>query len=38
MYIVQETFNAKPGKARELVKKFKAAAPYLEAAGAGRNF
>jgi len=38
MYIVQETFNAKPGKAKELVKKFKAAAPYLEAAGAGRNF
>ena len=38
MYIIQETFHAKPGKAKELVKKFKAAAPILEAQDAGKNF
>jgi len=38
MYMIQETFQAKPGKAKELVKKFKAAAPHLETAGQGVNF
>jgi hypothetical protein len=38
MYVVQETFNAKPGKAKELVKKFKAAAPLFEANDEGKNF
>lgn len=38
MYLIQETFHAKPGKARELVKRFKAAAPHLESAGQGTNF
>jgi len=30
MYLVREVFNTKPGKAKELVKKFKLAAPYFE--------
>jgi hypothetical protein len=30
MYLVREVFNAKPGKAKELVKKFKQAAKYFE--------
>ena len=38
MYVVQETFHAKPGKAKELVRKFKAAAPIFEATQQGRNF
>ena|ERR1043165_9837027 len=38
MYVIQETFHAKPGKAKELVKKFKAAAPYFEQTGQGTNF
>jgi heme-degrading monooxygenase HmoA len=33
MYLVREVFNAKPGKAKELVKKFKLAAPYFEKEG-----
>ena len=38
MYVVQETFHAKPGKAKELVKKFKAAVPYFEQTEQGSNF
>src|SRR5438045_2260274 len=38
MYIIQETFNTKPGKAKELVRKFKAAAPIFEANDEGKNF
>lgn len=30
MYLIREVFQAKPGKAKELVKKFKQAAPYFE--------
>ena len=33
MYIVREVFNTKPGKAKELVKKFKQAAPHFEKDG-----
>ena len=29
MYLVRDVFKAKPGKAKELVKKFKEAAPYF---------
>lgn len=38
MYLIQETFHAKPGKAKELVRKFKAAAPIFEASQQGQNF
>ena len=38
MYLIREVFNAKPGKAKELVKKFKQAAPHFEKAGEGTNF
>lgn len=38
MYIIREVFNAKPGKAKELVKKFKMAAPHFEKSGEGKNF
>jgi hypothetical protein len=30
MYLIREVFRTKPGKAKELVKKFKQAAPYFE--------
>ena len=33
MYVVRNVFQARPGKAKELVAKFKAAAPHLAAAG-----
>jgi hypothetical protein len=33
MYVVRDVFYAKPGKARELVAKFRAAAPHLAAMG-----
>jgi hypothetical protein len=33
MYLVREVFHTKPGKAKELVKKFKQAAPYFEKQG-----
>ncbi len=36
MYLIREVFNAKPGKAKELVKKFKQAAPYFEKQGMGK--
>lgn len=35
MYIVRDVFSAKPGKAKELVAKFKAAAPHLAEMGLG---
>jgi quinol monooxygenase YgiN len=38
MYLVQETFHAKPGKAKELVKKFKAALPHFVESEGGQNF
>jgi hypothetical protein len=37
MYLVREVFNTKPGKAKELVKIFKAAAPYFEQSGEMKN-
>lgn len=33
MYLVREVLRAKPGKASELVKKFKQAAPYFQKEG-----
>lgn len=33
MYVVRNVFECKPGKAGELVAKFKAAGPHLEAMG-----
>ena len=33
MYLVREVLHAKPGKAKELVRKFKQAAPYFEKQG-----
>jgi heme-degrading monooxygenase HmoA len=33
MYLVREVFHTKPGKAKELVKKFKQSAPYFEKQG-----
>ena len=33
MYLVQDTFRAKPGKANALIEKFTAAAPHLKAQG-----
>lgn len=35
MYVVRDVFQVKPGKAKELVAKFKAAAPHLERMGLG---
>jgi hypothetical protein len=37
MFLIREVFKAKPGKAKELVKKFKAAAPFFEKMGEGKN-
>lgn len=33
MYLIREVFTTKPGKAKELVKKFKRTAPYFEKQG-----
>jgi hypothetical protein len=33
MYLVRDIFNAKPGKAKDLVAKFKALAPYMTEMG-----
>jgi len=33
MYLVREVFHSKPGKAKELVKKFKQMAPFMEKEG-----
>ena len=37
MYLVRSVFTARPGKAKELVAKFKAAQPHIEEAGVARN-
>jgi len=36
MYLIRDIFHTKPGKAKELVKKFKQAAPYFEKQGMGK--
>jgi len=33
MYLIREVFQAKPGKAKDLVKMFKLAAPHFEKVG-----
>ncbi len=33
MYLIRDVFNTKPGKAKELVKKFKLAEPYMVKSG-----
>jgi hypothetical protein len=33
MFLVRNVFQAKPGRAKDLVQKFKAAAPHLETRG-----
>lgn len=33
MYLIRDVFHTKPGKAKELVKKFKQAAPFFEKQG-----
>lgn len=38
MYLIRETFNTKPGKAKELVKKFKQSIPHFEKSEEGKNF
>ena len=35
MYLIREVFQAKPGRAKDLVKMFKAAAPHFEKMGGG---
>ena len=37
MYLIRETFQARPGKAKDLVKMFKEAAPHFEKMGGGKN-
>ena len=37
MYLIREVFQAKPGKAKDLVKMFKQAAPHLEKMGEMTN-
>ena len=36
MFVVRDVFTCKPGKAKDLVAKFKAAAPHLEGLGVER--
>lgn len=38
MYLIRDVFKAKPGKAKELVRKFKAAIPYFEQSEGGKNY
>ena len=38
MYLIREIFKTKPGKAKELVKKFKLCVPIFEKSGDGKNF
>ena len=35
MYVVRNVFRTKPGKAKDLVAKFKAAAPHFKSVGGG---
>ena len=37
MYLIREIFQAKPGKAKDLVKMFKLAGPHFEKMGGGKN-
>jgi len=37
MYLIREVFQAKPGKAKNLVKMFKAAAPHFANMGGAQN-
>lgn len=37
MYLIREVFQAKPGKAKDLVKMFKQAAPHFEKMGEMKN-
>ena len=37
MYLIREVFQAKPGKAKDLVKMFKLAGPHFEKMGAMKN-
>ena len=37
MYLIREVFQARPGKAKDLVKMFKMAAPHFEKMGGGKN-
>jgi hypothetical protein len=37
MYLIREVFQAKPGKAKDLVKMFKQAAPHFEKTEGVRN-
>lgn len=37
MYLIREVFQAKPGKAKDLVKMFKQAIPHFENDGMGMN-
>lgn len=38
MYLVRDVFTTKPGKAKELVKKMKAAIPYFHETEGGKNY
>lgn len=38
MYLIRDVFQAKPGKAKFLVKMFKESIPYFEKSEEGRNF
>ncbi|HNF71092.1 MAG TPA: hypothetical protein PLP34_01695 [Chitinophagaceae bacterium] len=38
MYLIRECFQTKPGKAKELVKMFKAAVPHFEKTEGGKNY
>lgn len=37
MYLIREVFQAKPGRAKDLVRIFKQAAPHFEKLGGGSN-
>ncbi len=37
MYLIREVFQAKPGRAKDLVKMFKQAAPHFEKMGTAKN-
>lgn len=37
MYLIREVFQAKPGKAKDLVKMFKLAIPHFEKTGQAKN-
>ena len=37
MYLIREVFQAKPGKAKDLVKMFKQAIPHFEKDGMAKN-